>query len=107
MGGPELRSEEPDDTTAAPDGGPTTWSLLNVDLFQKQQEISVNPNLEARFRLGPTNNVWLTGADYSRVTDRGHMNTDLGIPTGRSVEQPRVSDAVHGPHPGVAAVFFV
>ncbi|WP_213030731.1 hypothetical protein, partial [Acinetobacter baumannii] len=59
--------------TAAPDVGPTTWSLLNVDLLQKQQEFSVNPNLEARFRLGPTNNVWLTGADYSRVTDRGHM----------------------------------
>ena len=51
--------------TAAPDVAlPSTWSLINVDLLQKQQEFSVNPNLEARFRLGPTNNVWLTGADY-------------------------------------------
>lgn len=67
--------------TAAPDIGPTTWSLLDIDLAQKQQEFTVNPNLQARFRLGPTNNVWLTGADYSRMTDRGHMNTDaLGPP---------------------------
>ena len=66
--------------SAAPDFPPSTWALQNIDLFQKQQEISVNPNLEARFRLGPTNNVWLTGADYSRITDRGHMNTDLNSP---------------------------
>ncbi len=59
--------------TAAPDVGPTTWSLLNIDLAQKQQEFTINPNFEARFRLGPTNNVWLTGADYSRVKDsRSH-----------------------------------
>ena len=66
--------------TAAPDVGPTTWSLLNIDLAQKQKEYTINPNLEARFRLGPTENVWLTGADYSRVTDSGHMNTDFGVP---------------------------
>lgn len=67
--------------TAAPDvAPPSTWSLLNIDLAQKQQEFTINPNLQAWFRLGPTNNVWLTGADYSHVTDRGHMNSDLGVP---------------------------
>lgn len=66
--------------SAAPDFPPSTWALQNIELAQKQQEFSVNPNLEARFRLGPTNNVWLTGADYSRITDRGHMNTDFNTP---------------------------
>ncbi|CCE02194.1 TonB-dependent siderophore receptor [Bradyrhizobium sp. STM 3809] len=65
--------------SAAPDFPPSTWALQNIELLQKQREISVNPNLEARFRLGPTNNVWLAGADYSRITDRGHMNADVGV----------------------------
>lgn len=92
--------------TAAPDVGPTTWSLLNVDLLQKQQEFSVNPNLEARFRLGPTNNVWLTGADYSRVTDRGHMNTDLGIAPVDLVNNPVFPTPYTDPTPASAAFFF-
>ncbi len=92
--------------SAAPDFPPTTWALLNVDLLQKQQEFSVNPNLEARFRLGPTNNVWLTGADYSRVTDRGHMNTDLGIPPVDLVNNPVFPTPYTDPTPASAAFFF-
>lgn len=93
--------------TAAPDVAlPSTWSLINVDLLQKQQEFSVNPNLEARFRLGPTNNVWLTGADYSRITDRGHMNTDLGIPPVDLVNNPVFPTPYTDPTPTSAAFFF-
>ncbi|MEW6639493.1 MAG: TonB-dependent siderophore receptor [Pseudomonadota bacterium] len=66
--------------SAAPDVGPTTWSLANIDLLQRQEEFTINPNLQAKFSLGPTRNVWLTGADYSRVTDRGYMYADLGVP---------------------------
>jgi iron complex outermembrane receptor protein len=44
-------------TTAAPDVGPTTWSLLNTDVFQKQEEFTINPNLQARFSAGPTTAV--------------------------------------------------
>jgi iron complex outermembrane receptor protein len=66
-------------STAAPDVGPSTWSLLNTELLQKQTEFSINPNLQARFGLGPTWNTFLIGADYSRVTDKGHMNVDFGV----------------------------
>ncbi|MET4204897.1 TonB-dependent siderophore receptor [Bradyrhizobium sp. LA6.12] len=66
--------------SAAPDVGPTTWSLANIDLAQQQTEFTINPNVQAKFALGPTKNVWLIGADYSRVTDSGHMNSDLGVP---------------------------
>ena len=65
--------------SAAPDVGPTTWSLANIDLAQKQEEFTINPNVQAKFRFGPTQNVWLTGADYSRVTDSGFMHGDLGV----------------------------
>lgn len=47
-------------------------------MVQKQQESSVNPNLQARFEAGPTRNVLLLGADYSRSTDRGRMDTNFG-----------------------------
>jgi iron complex outermembrane receptor protein len=64
-------------STAAPDLGPTTWSLINTEVLQRQEEFSINPNLQARFSVGPTRNTVLIGADYSRVTDQGFMNTDL------------------------------
>lgn len=92
--------------SAAPDVGPTTWSLLNIDLAQKQQELTINPNFEARFRLGPTNNVWLTGADYSRVTDRGHMNADLGVAPVDLLNNPVFPTPYTDPTPASAAFFF-
>lgn len=54
----------------------TTWGLQNVELFQEQSEITINPSLLARFKLGETKNAFLVGADYSRVTDHGFMTGD-------------------------------
>jgi iron complex outermembrane receptor protein len=64
---------------AAPDAGATSWNLWNIDTGGSQREFTINPNLQARFHWGPTQNVWLTGADYSRVTDSSHMLTDSGV----------------------------
>lgn len=66
-------------TTAAPDLGPTTWSFLNVAMFQEQEEFTINPNVKARFSIGDTKNTVLVGADYSRVTDSGFMTSDFGV----------------------------
>ncbi len=41
--------------------------------------MTINPNLQARFDLGQSKNVWLLGADYSHVTDVGHMFGDYGV----------------------------
>lgn len=91
--------------SAAPDVGPTTWSLLNIDLAQKQQDFSINPNLQARFRIGPTENVWLTGADYSHVTDSGHMFTDLGVPPVDLVNNPVFPTPYTDPNPASPTFF--
>lgn len=62
---------------AEPDGGgPSTWQLLDTEVKQKQDEFTINPNIQAKFESGPTRNVLLMGADYSRSTDSGHMNTN-------------------------------
>jgi iron complex outermembrane receptor protein len=67
-------------STAAPDGfsGPTSWQLVDIDMLQKQEEFTINPNVQAKFEAGPTKNVVLFGADYSRSTDRGRMDTNFG-----------------------------
>ncbi|MGE0700024.1 MAG: TonB-dependent siderophore receptor [Hyphomicrobiaceae bacterium] len=61
----------------APFFGPSTWALSNVFLGQEQQELSVNPNVRFRFESGPIRNTILVGADYSRLTDRGLLTSDL------------------------------
>lgn len=68
-------------STAAPDFfPPSTWTYANVEVNQEQEEFTINPNLQARFNSGPTKNTLLFGADYSRVTDQGHMYGDsLGL----------------------------
>lgn len=58
---------------------PSTWSLANVEVTQEQEEFSINPNIQAKFQAGPTKNVLLIGADYSRSTDSGHMFADFGV----------------------------
>ncbi|MEQ1696072.1 MAG: TonB-dependent siderophore receptor [Hyphomicrobiaceae bacterium] len=65
--------------SASPDVGPTTWSLLNVNMHQEQQEFTINPNVRAKFTSGITKNTVLFGADYSRVTDEGIMYSDFGV----------------------------
>ena len=84
---------------AAPDVGPTTWSLYDVDLTQRQQEFTINPNLQARFDLGPSQNVWLIGADYSHVTDSGHMFLDSGVPPVDLLNNPVFPTPFINPNP--------
>jgi iron complex outermembrane receptor protein len=68
-----------DFTGATPFIDPSTWALGNIRLFQEQEEISINPSLQAKFEYGPSRNVLLFGVDYSRVTDQGFMNSELFI----------------------------
>lgn len=60
----------------APVPGTSQWEIFASEVKQDQEEFSINPNLQARFAAGPTRNTLLFGADYSRVTDRGHHYSD-------------------------------
>jgi len=57
---------------------PSTWALLNAELFQQQQELSFMGNAVAKFNLGPTQNTMLLGADHSELNDEGFIDGDLG-----------------------------
>ena len=65
-----------DATGALPAFPPSTWMLQNLEVRQKQQEYTINPNLQAKFATGPSRNTFMVGLDYSRVKDKGFMTAD-------------------------------
>ena len=65
-----------DATGAVPAFAPSTWFLQNLELFQRQEEFTINPTVKAKFDAGPTQNVLLFGADYTKVKDKGFMTGD-------------------------------
>ena len=88
--------------SAAPDAGPTSWTIANINLPQQQEEFTINPNVQARFAIGPTKNIWLTGADYSHVTDGGGMFTDgylFGFPPVDLLHNPVFPTPYSDPNP--------
>jgi len=56
---------------------PSTWALANTELVQDQTSFAINPSLQAKFNFGASRNTVTLGADYSRVTDKGHMYSDF------------------------------
>ncbi|MFG1377468.1 TonB-dependent siderophore receptor [Xanthobacter autotrophicus] len=61
----------------APAAPPAYWNVLNMALYQQQQEATIVANALAKFNVGPTENKLLFGADYSRVSDDGNMYGDF------------------------------
>lgn len=55
---------------------PSTFDLNNIQMFDKQREISFNPTVQAKFDVGSSRNTVLFGGDYSRVNERGFMTVD-------------------------------
>jgi iron complex outermembrane receptor protein len=65
-------------STNAPDFfPPSTWSIVNTQLYQRQTEQSVLANVMAKFDAGITKNTVLMGVDYSELKDTGFMNADM------------------------------
>jgi iron complex outermembrane receptor protein len=60
-----------------PDIPSSTWLLSNTNMFQTQKEQSILLNSTAKFDLVHTKNTVIIGADYTKIKDKGTMNTDL------------------------------
>lgn len=56
---------------------PSSWNLLNIELYQEQKEATVTSNVQAKFSLGESKHTFVAGFDYSRLTDKGYMTGDL------------------------------
>lgn len=54
---------------------PSVWGLYNAELYQEQQEGTLTGHALAKFNLGPTQNKFMIGGDYSRVRDEGFINS--------------------------------
>ncbi|MEI9902469.1 MAG: TonB-dependent siderophore receptor [Hyphomicrobium sp.] len=70
LGADGFRANEP----IAP---PSTWGLANTILDQDQREFTATANVDAKFAVGASKNVFLLGADHSRIADEGYIAWDL------------------------------
>lgn len=91
---------------------PSTWALVNAQLYQRQQEHSLLGNAIGQFSIGSSNHTLLLGADYSDLKDTGFINADLigsGTvdlqsphfplnyqPPGSAINSPTVSNITYG-----------
>ena len=75
----ETRVNEPTQSILAntPDLPPSYFFYLNGNMPEALSDLSVSPNLIARFSVGEVKNTLLLGADYNRVTEKGRMWFDM------------------------------
>ncbi len=91
---------------------PSTFDVNNIQMYDAQQEFSINPSIQAKFAAGPSRNTLLIGGDYSRVTEVGIMPVDtLGnvcfligfgcMPSTVDLRKPSFREPYTFPYPGV------
>ncbi len=79
---------------------PSTWALINGELFQEQQAFDFFGEALARFELGASQNTLLLGGDRSLLDDGGYQ--DLGRVLGLvDLVAPAFKHAYRSPGPGV------
>lgn len=95
---------DPTGTGGFPVFPPSTFDVNNLEHFDRQQEFSINPTVQAEFAAGPTENVLLLGADYGHITDEGFMTMGL-VPGFADLENPLFPPYAR-PIPGVDGMAF-
>jgi len=91
---------------------PSTFDVNNIEVYDQQQEFSINPTVQAKFSTESTRNTLLIGGDFSRVTDWGFMNVDtlgnfcflIGLgcpPSAANLQNPSFPIPYTFPVPGV------
>lgn len=91
---------------------PSTFDVNNIEVYDQQQEFSINPTVQAKFSTESTRNTLLIGGDFSRVTDWGFMNVDtlgnfcflIGFgcpPSAANLQNPSFPTPYTFPVPGV------
>jgi iron complex outermembrane receptor protein len=83
--------------------GPSTWALVNAELFQEQTENSVLGNVVGKFDLGVTRNTLLIGADYSSLDDAGFIDSNFFAGGSGAVDltNPVFPSSYSDPGPGI------
>jgi len=76
---------------------PSTWALVNTELFQQQEEVSFVANLIARFDWGIAENTLLLGADYSEIDDQGFFEFAPVLGEGVNLATPLFSAGYRRP----------
>lgn len=60
---------------------PSTWALSNVELYQKQNELSFQAYAQAKFDVAMTKNTLLFGTDFAELKEKAFMDFNM-LPVG-------------------------
>lgn len=80
---------------------PSTWAMVNSELFQQQQEVSFQGYAEAKFNYAISKNIFLFGADYSQLQDDGYVNVANQIAGLVDLANPSFVNAYQIPGPAI------
>lgn len=83
---------------------PSTWGLVNAELYQQQHELSFLGNALAKFTVGPSENSLLIGADHSKLEDAGFTNF-VPLLSSINLDSPKFTTPYSEPGPGENQVF--
>jgi len=86
---------------------PSTWALFNTQLYQEQQELSFVANVSADFKVGPTENTLLLGADYSEFKDEGFIESNSLPLAFVDLNSPQFNSPYRQPGLGINNIFVV
>ncbi len=81
--------------------GASSWGLVNAELYQHQQEVSVLGYGVGKFELGPSRHTLVIGADHSQLDDAGFIDSNLSSTGSVDLAAPRYSLPYRKPGPGI------
>lgn len=86
---------------------PSTWALVNGELYQKQQEISFQGHMQAKFNFAGIEQVFLFGGDRGELRDQGYIDVASRISGLVDLASPSFTHAYQVPGPAVNNQFTV
>lgn len=86
---------------------PSTWAVVNGELYQRQQEVSVQGHLQAKFNVAGIDNLLLFGGDCGELRDQGYIDVASRIAGLVDLANPSFNSDYQAPGPGRSNQFTV
>ncbi|MGR8931457.1 MAG: TonB-dependent siderophore receptor, partial [Gammaproteobacteria bacterium] len=80
---------------------PSTWGLVNAELFQRQRELAFQAYAQARFDYGICENDFTFGVDHSQLRDEGYIDVGSRLAGLVDLRDPVFAFPYHAPGPAI------
>lgn len=86
---------------------PSTWAVVNGELYQRQREAGFQGHARAKFDVAGVENVLLLGGDRGELRDRGYIDVAGRVAGLVDLANPDFDDAYQAPGPAIDNQFTV